>query len=40
MKSRDRAYQDMAAAERLDTDADGIPDVYQVDGHNRRDPAG
>ena len=29
VKSRDRAYERMAAAEQLDTDADGIPDVYQ-----------
>ena len=39
VKSRDRVYEDMAAAERLDTDADGIPDVYQVDGRGRSDPA-
>ncbi len=29
MKSRDRAYERMTAAEQVDTDADGIPDVYQ-----------
>ena len=29
VKSRDRAYQRMAAAEQVDADADGIPDVYQ-----------
>ena len=29
VKARDRAYERMAAAERVDTDADGIPDVYE-----------
>ena len=29
VKFRDRAYEQMAAAEKIDTDADGIPDVYQ-----------
>lgn len=29
VKSRDRAYARMEAAERVDTDADGIPDVYE-----------
>lgn len=29
VKSRDRAYEQMARAEAVDTDADGIPDVYQ-----------
>jgi Na+:H+ antiporter, NhaA family len=29
MKVRNRAYERMAAAELLDTDADGIPDVYE-----------
>jgi NhaA family Na+:H+ antiporter len=29
VKSRDRTYQRMAAAEEVDTDSDGIPDVYQ-----------
>ena len=29
VKSRDRAYEAIAAAEGVDTDADGIPDVYQ-----------
>ena len=29
VRSRDRAYQRMAAAEQVDADADGIPDVYQ-----------
>jgi Na+:H+ antiporter, NhaA family len=38
VKSRDRAYEDIAAAERLDTDADGIPDVYQVEGKGGSDP--
>jgi NhaA family Na+:H+ antiporter len=32
VKSRDRAYERMAAAEQVDTDADGIPDVYQRPG--------
>ncbi|HET6625437.1 MAG TPA: Na+/H+ antiporter NhaA [Nocardioidaceae bacterium] len=29
VKARDRAYERMAAAEHMDTDADGIPDVYE-----------
>ncbi len=29
VKSRDRAYEKIAAAERVDTDADGVPDVYE-----------
>ncbi|HET9861354.1 MAG TPA: Na+/H+ antiporter NhaA [Nocardioidaceae bacterium] len=29
VKARDRAYERMAAAEQVDTDADGIPDVYE-----------
>lgn len=29
VKSRDRAYERMAAAEEIDSDADGIPDVYE-----------
>ena len=29
VKSRDRAYERIIAAEEVDTDADGIPDVYQ-----------
>ena len=29
VKARDRAYARMAAAEQIDTDADGIPDVYE-----------
>ena len=29
VKSRNRAYERMAAAEEVDSDADGIPDVYQ-----------
>jgi NhaA family Na+:H+ antiporter len=29
VRSRDRAYERMAAAEQVDTDADGIPDVYE-----------
>jgi NhaA family Na+:H+ antiporter len=29
VRSRDRAYERMAADEAVDTDADGIPDVYQ-----------
>jgi NhaA family Na+:H+ antiporter len=32
VKSRDRAYERMAAAEQVDIDADGIPDVYQRPG--------
>jgi NhaA family Na+:H+ antiporter len=32
VKYRDRAYQRMTAAEQIDTDADGIPDVYQKPG--------
>ena len=32
VKFRDRAYERMAAAEQIDSDADGIPDVYQQPG--------
>ena len=32
VKSRDRSYERMAAAEQVDTDAGGIPDVYQRPG--------
>jgi Na+:H+ antiporter, NhaA family len=32
VKTRDRTYERMAAAEELDADADGIPDVYQRPG--------
>ncbi len=35
VKTRDRAYEQMAAAELLDEDDDGIPDVYQRDAHTR-----
>jgi Na+:H+ antiporter, NhaA family len=32
VKTRDRTYERMAAAEELDADADGVPDVYQQRG--------
>jgi NhaA family Na+:H+ antiporter len=34
VKSRDRTYERMSAAEEIDTDADGIPDVYEGDGRS------
>ena len=37
VKSRDRTYRRIEAAERLDTDADGIPDAYE---HPRRTSTG
>ncbi len=37
VKSRDRTYRRIEAAEALDTDADGIPDAYE---HPRRTPTG
>ena len=37
VKSRDRTYRRIEAAERLDTDADGIPDAYE---HPRRTSPG
>ncbi len=35
VKSRDRTYEQMQAAEEVDTDEDGIPDVYQNRGRTR-----
>ena len=37
VKSRDRTYRRIAAAERVDHDADGIPDVYQSRGADGRE---
>jgi NhaA family Na+:H+ antiporter len=39
VKSRDRSYERMAAAEQVDTDADGIPDVYQRPGRTGSEDA-
>jgi len=40
LKSRERVYRRLEEAERLDTDQDGIPDVYEHPerGHNPRSP--
>jgi len=42
LKSRDRAYRRIEEAERIDTDQDGIPDVYEhaERDHNPRSPTG
>jgi len=40
VKTRDRAYEAMAAEEALDTDADGIPDVYQRRASGERGAGG
>jgi NhaA family Na+:H+ antiporter len=40
VKSRDRTYARMAAAEQVDSDADGIPDVYQRGDHPGADGSG